>query len=183
MGMIQLRSNGEGHFEERVLKTLDAFANLVVLSVNSQQGVKLQFRTIEQDGVAVRVLDGQSFLLPGLRPAFAQKGAYLVFASSPDAIRNFRPPASGELPPASAEVPLVRLAMAGWANYLRAHRAPLADFAARANHLELAEVNRRLDRLMETLELFNTLELTLRTDPNRATITLRLRAAAPLQSP
>jgi hypothetical protein len=136
-----------------------------------------------QGPVEVRVVEGEKFLPPGLRPAFAYKGDYLVFGSSPEAILRFEPPAANDTALTADEVPLVRLALAGWAKYVRTYREPLAAFAAEAHHLDLLDVQRRLDRLLKTLELFDRIEVTQRTQSNRATVTLRLQTAAALQSP
>jgi hypothetical protein len=46
---------------------------------------------------------------------------------------------------------------------------------ADAHKLPAAEVQLRIDRLLEGLELFDTVELTQRPGPGRTTLTLRLR--------
>jgi len=179
---IQMRSSTDASIKQRVLNGLDVFLGLVVVSVNSQHSTRFQMRPLMQGDVEVRVIEGERFMPPGMQPAFAWKGDYLVFGSSPEAILRFKPPSANEAVMTSDEVPIVRLALAGWANYLRNYRELLADFAARSNRLPIADVHRRLDKLLEALDLFDTVEVTQRTRDDRSTMTLRLRMAAPLSA-
>jgi hypothetical protein len=181
-GVIQLRSSNDASIKQRVLNGLDVFLGLVVVSVNSQHATRFQMRPLMQGDVEVRVIEGEQFLPPGLQPAFAWKGDYLVFGSSPEAILRFKPPSANEPATTSDEVPIVRLALTGWTSYLRHYREPLADFAARSNRLPITDVHRRLDKLLEGLDLFDNVELTQRTRDDRSTMTLRLRMAAPLNA-
>jgi hypothetical protein len=48
--------------------------------------------------------------------------------------------------------------------------------------LPITDVHRRLDKLLEGLDLFDNVELTQRTRDDRSTMTLRLRMAAPLNA-
>ena len=91
------------------------------------------------------------------------RDGFLVLASSPESVRRFRVP-PGDSPPA-AEVPLVRVALQGWAGYLRTYREPLAAFVADAHGLPPKEVHARLDALIGSLEPFDMLEVTQRTAP------------------
>ena len=145
--------------------------------MGSQRSDSLRLRIVPEEGVEVRVIEGDH-LPPGLQPAFAWKGGYLVLASTPEAVRRFKPPCEADAvrPADDAEVPLVRLALAGWAGYLRAYRGPLTASLAEAYKLPPAEANARLDRLLDGLDLFDAVELTQRTAPGRATLTLRLKA-------
>jgi hypothetical protein len=181
-GAIQLRSSNDASVKQRILNGLDVFLGLVVVSVNSQHATRFQIRPLMQGDVEVRVIDGEQVMPPGLQPAFAWKGDYLVFGSSPEAILRFKPSFANEPAMTSDEVPIVRLALTGWANYLRNYRAPLADFAARSHQLPIADVHRRLDKLLEALDLFDKVEVTQRTRDHRSTITLRFRMAVPLNA-
>jgi hypothetical protein len=181
-GAIQLRTNGDSSIKKRVLNGLDVFVGLVVVSVNSQHATRFQMRPIMQGDVEVRVIDGERFMPPGLQPAFAWKDNYLVFGSSPEAILRFKSPSGTDPVATSDEVPIVRLALAGWANYLRNYREPLATFAAGSHHLDIADVQRRLDKLLEALDLFDKVEVTQRTQGDRATLTLRLRMVESLRA-
>jgi hypothetical protein len=180
--VLRLRPGGEGApVEQRVLDGLDFAARLAVLGYNSQRTGQLRLRRLVQDGVEMRVIDGEH-LPPGLQPAFAWKGGYLVLASTPEAVRRFVPSTQAELPAApDAEVPLVRLALQGWAGYLRTYRGPVAGYLADAYKLPATDVEARIDRLLEGLDLFDGVEVMQRTAPGRATVTVRLKTLPRLE--
>ena len=77
--------------------------------------------------------------------------------------------------PEDAEVPVIRLALQGWASYLRSYRGPVAASLADAYQLTPAEANARIDRWLEGLDLFDVVELTQRVAPGGATLTLRFK--------
>jgi len=133
--------------------------------------------------VRVVIADDSVLLREGLSRVLTDGGFEVVAqAANADelrqAVRRFKPPCEADAvrPADDAEVPLVRLALAGWAGYLRAYRGPLTASLAEAYKLPPAEANARLDRLLDGLDLFDAVELTQRTAPGRATLTLRLKA-------
>jgi hypothetical protein len=177
--VLRLRAGGTIPVEQRVLDALDLFARLSVVTYNTHRPDQIRYRMLRQDGVDVRVLENDQGFPPGLQPAFAWKDGFLVLASSPDAVRRFRAP-TGD-PPPSAEVPLLRIALSGWANYLRNYREPLATFLADAHGLPPGEVQKRLSHLLGTLEVFDVLEVTQRTGAGQAAVSVRLRTMAKMQ--
>jgi hypothetical protein len=177
--VLRLQGGDGVPVERRVLDGIDFVARLGMVAYNSQNADQVNYLTVHQGPVEVRYLESEQGFPPGLRPAFAWKGGYLVLASTPEAVRRFSPPA-GEPPATTAEVPLVRVALQGWAGYLRTYRGPLARFLADAHKVPPADVHHSLDRLLEGLEPFDVLELTQRTGPGQGTLTLRLRTLAPL---
>jgi hypothetical protein len=128
-------------------------------------------------------MENDSDLPIGLRPSIAWKGGYLVLASSPNAIRRFDPTVQDLVDTKDSDVPVMRLAVGGWASYLRMHREPIAQFAARSNNLSLSEVQNRMDRLLESLDLFEAVVTSHRTEADRATITLKVQTAKPMSKP
>lgn len=166
---------------QRVLSGLDFLVRLAVWTNNTQNVDKWKFGTTPQGDVSVYYIDGGKSLPVGVQPAFAWKGGYVVLASSPDAIRRFQPPVDADPQSTTEELPLARLAFVNWAAYLRAYREPLADYVASTHKLDRAEVRQRLDRLLESLELFDTLDVTQRIANGRATLTARLRTSEPLR--
>lgn len=176
--VLRLRPGGGGvPVQQRALDGLDFVARLVVLGYNSQRLGRLRLRVVPQGPVEVRVIEGDQWP-PGLQPAFAWKDGYLVLASTPEAVRRFQPVEPGveaTRSPEGAEVPLVRLALQGWAGYLRTYREPVAASLADAHKLPAAEVQTRIDRLLEALDLFDAIELTQRATSGRATLTLRVK--------
>jgi hypothetical protein len=175
--VLRLRPAGDGSpsVEQRALDGLDFAARLVVLTYNSQAAGLLKLRMEAQEGVEVRVIEGSR--LPGLQPAFAWKGGYLVLASTPEAVRRFVPPSKAPTADASdAEVPLMRLALQGWATYLRSYRGPVTNYVADAYHVPAAEADARVGRLIDGLDLFDAVEVVRRSAPGRAVWVVRLKA-------
>lgn len=182
--VLRLRSGGDGQpIEQRALDGLDFVARLAVIAYNSQKAGQLRMKMVGQEGVEVRVIEGDH-LPPGLQPAFAWKGGFLVLASSPDAVRRFTPPTQAmEANVAeNAEVPLLRLALQGWAGYLRTYRGPVAAFLAESKKIPKAEIDARIDRVLQGLELFDSVEVVQRTSANRATMTIRLKTLPRLEN-
>ena len=145
------------------LKGLDFLARLVAL---------------DNRDVRVRSADGTTYLTsdkvfpPGFKPAFAAKGGYVVLAGSPEGIARFTPPA-GEAAPAE-EVPLVRISVRAWKDYVKAHGPALAAFAADKKGQDAATVARQLEAVGPLLEGFEKVELVQRSAPGRTTLLLRL---------
>jgi hypothetical protein len=185
---VRLQAESAPVIEQRVLNGLNILARLIIAGVNAQTGARWHVRSVKQGEVEVRFIDweptandAEQGSAKGIRPAFACKGGYLVIASSPEALARFQPPESAEAPNSATEVPVMRLAFRGWANYLRLYQEPLARFAAKNHNLATDEVRRRFDRLAETLDLFDTMELAQRVSNGLATVTLRIKPAAPLK--
>jgi hypothetical protein len=178
MAVLRLQPAAEGDppVEQRVLDGLDFIARLAVLSYNTRQTGQLRLRLESQDGVEMRVIDGND-LPQGLQPAFAWKGGYLVLATNPDAVRRFVPPSRAAAADATdAEVPLVKIALQGWAGYLRSYRGPVSAYLANAYHVPVEEAKARVDRLAEGLEMFDNVEVVQRTTSGRAVLTVRLKS-------
>lgn len=178
--VLRLRPGSALPVEQRVFDGLDFLARFGMIAYNSQRPDQIRLQTVRQEGVEVRYLDNEQGFPPGLQPAFAWKGGYLVLASSPEAVQRFTPPKNESAP--ATDVPLLRVALQGWANYVRSYREPLAMFLADAHGIPVAEVRQRLDHLHDALGPFDVLELSHRSAPGCATLILRLRTMAELQS-
>src|SRR5262249_15361335 len=119
---------------------------------------------------------------PRFQPAFGLCHGYLVIASSPEAFRHFASLPVSPLPE-GPEVPLFRLSVKAWHQYLEAHRKTvLADIAER-NQITPEEAGRRLDGLLSVLPLFDRVEVTHRARKGLCTWTLRLQPTHPFCKP
>jgi hypothetical protein len=149
--------------EAAALKGLDFLARLAALG-NREVGVR------SADGVTY--LTSDSIFPPGFKPAFAAKGGYLVLAGSPEGIARFTPPA-GEATTAE-EVPLVRVSVRAWKDYLKTHGPAIAAYAADKKGNDAAALAGQLEAIGPLLEGFDKVELVQRSAPGRATLLLRL---------
>ena len=64
-----------------------SYARFAALSYRNQ-GKAVAPRSLRQDRTEVRYLAGEGAFPPGVQPAYALKDGYLVFASSPEAVRG-----------------------------------------------------------------------------------------------
>lgn len=177
---VRLRGDSPA-LRQRVLGGIDLVARLAILAVGTQNSTQWKVHKAKQEDVDVRYIDADKSMPAGVQPAYAWKGGYIVLASSPDAIRRFQPPAETDPPASNGDLPLARLAFANWAGYLQSYREPLVEYVADTHKLDRADVRKRLDRLVESLELFDTLDVAQHIADGRATLTLRLRTSEPLR--
>jgi len=136
-----------------------------------------------QDQVEVRHLTGEKAFPPGLEPAFAFKSGYLLVASSPEAIRTFHKAASpGGVQPMS-EVPLLRLSLTRLRQFFKDRRESLISYIAEKGKLPIAEVDRKLKNVLDSIELLDRVELTQQTAPEQHSLILHVRTTQPLRRP
>lgn len=156
--------------EQAALKGLDFFARLACLSNKG-----LRIHTEMQGPITVRSLSHATAFPPGFKPAFASKGGYILVAGSPQTLARYEPPV-GEATDAT-EVPLIRVSVAAWRTYLKAHRAEIGKFLAATKGIEPATFESQLDSILPILEGLDRMELVQRSGPDRATLILRFKEA------
>jgi hypothetical protein len=156
--------------EEAALKGLDFVARLACLSQK-----ELRIHTMKQGPVEVRYLTHPSAFPPGFRPGFAAKGGYLLVAGSPQIIERFNPPTQEATE--AAEVPILRISVAGWRAYLKEHRKGLVEYLAAMNKTDIETLSGQLDGVLPLLDALDRIELVQRSTPERATFILRLKEA------
>lgn len=155
---------------------LNSAALFAVFSYNnSRRPDALRLRSVMQDKVEVKYLENEKKFPAGLRPAFAVKAGYLVLSTSPEAVQDFSKGSSAAA--TSAEVPLLRVSLRAWGNFLKARRAALAGYLAEKDHISRAKANLQLHSLFWVLSLFDRLELSQRTGGGQVTWTLTVRVA------
>jgi hypothetical protein len=161
--------------DEAVLAAAHSAAMFAVLGHNKQHPDKpIRLRSAALDGTRVRYVEGDAFP-PGVRPAFALKGGYLVLASSPAEVERFKAAASGG-------GPLLRASLKAWRSYLAARREPLAGAMAGKDGLTRDKALAKIDALRDAIELFDRVELRQQASPGRASFTLTLTPAAPMRA-
>jgi hypothetical protein len=165
--------------DRALLSAVDSLITWVSVGYNLQHNDQLVPRTEVEDKVGVKYLVNDQLFPPGVRPAYALQGGYLVLASSPEVIRRFA--AARATPAAGAEFPLLRMSLKDLRRYVQERHGPLAQAAADKNQVSREEAERRLNGLLIGLQLFDRLEVTQRTAPGQFTLTLRVQTATPLR--
>ena len=176
-GLLAVRVRPDKGADDSVLSLVDFYARLAVV-MSRGQGKALSLKSARQDKVEVKYLDGEGIFPPGVRPAYALVDGYLVFASSPEALRRFGPARAAK---AAGEVPLLRLSAQGLSRYLAERRETLLPVVAEKNGLSNDEANRRLDGLLAGLRLLDRVEIVQSSEAGKLSLTLRVQMAQPLK--
>jgi hypothetical protein len=154
--------------EHAALKGLDFLARLASLSEKN-----LEVFEERQGQVLITGLASAAVFPPGFRPCFASKGGYLLVAGSPGTIARFDPPTN---PPTNAgEVPVLRISVAAWRDYLKTHREGLTEYLAKVNNADVAGLNAQIDGLLPLLEGLDRIEIVQRAGPDRVSLVVRLK--------
>jgi hypothetical protein len=163
------------HVDTALLKAMRFFASLAVFDHNRRTGDRVRMETAMQGDVEVSFLAGGSMLPAGLQPAMALKGGYLLWASTPEAIRRFRAE-PGELP-RGADSPLLRFSISSLVAFLQSRQEPIADFLSAQNYFPRETTRQWLGKSAQTLTLFDRFEVTQRPGQGQLLLTMRLHTS------
>jgi hypothetical protein len=175
--IIAVRVRSDKGAGEALLSAVDFYARQAQVA-HRLQGKAVTLKSLRQDDTDVKYLAGEGVFPPGVQPAYALKDGYLLFASSPEALRRFGPATGGK---SSGEVPLLRLSAKGLREYLAERRDALVPLLAEKNALTKDEAGRRLDGLAAGLGLFDRIEISQTSEAGRLSLTLRVQTAVPLK--
>jgi hypothetical protein len=149
------------------------------IAYNARHKDQLALKEEKDGGAVIRSLSGEG-LPAGFAPSFALKGGYLLLSTSPDAIRNFKPP-TGE-PKPGGEVPLARFNARGVREYLTAHGPELAKLLAGAGAGDAKVLAEQLGNLAAALEPLDAADLLTRGDDRGLKLVLRVKPIKPLKN-
>jgi hypothetical protein len=159
--------------DQALLKGIDVFAGLAVLNYNQANPKALvQLKTLMQDKIEVRYLDSDNALPRGLRPACAMKDGFLLLATSPDAILDFRAPPM--IVPAAKDAPMIRISTSELAKLLDQRRAHVVASLSNRQKMSEQDARKNLDDVIAVLNLFDQLTLSQRGGEGQAEWSLRL---------
>ncbi len=151
--------------------------NAVQFLFTAAQLAREEFKveTVTIDKTSIKCLSHATLFPSGFRLSFAVKDGYLLLASSPDAIGRFQKPKDAVFK--SDETPLLRISAKAWRDYLGKHKSGIAAFIEKATGTPAKETNNILEQIAANLEPFDRFEIGIRSDKDRATLTLRLKTA------
>jgi hypothetical protein len=179
---LRVRPGERGMAPEIALSNaVNSLATLLVFTQNSGRPGSLKLHAASQDDIEVKYLVDDERFPPGFQPTFAIKDRYALFASSPQAIRQFRKPSAPVGSALAQESPLIRVSLKGISKYLEQHRSDLIKHSAVHKQIAEEQAAHGLDNLVAGLKLFDRVELVQQPGPDRATLTLRLRMSQPLK--
>jgi hypothetical protein len=149
------------------------------VAYNVAHADQIELRQVADGNTTIRSLVNDKAFPAGFRPSFALKDGYLLLATTPEAIKAFRPPATAPKP--GGEALLARFSGTTARAYLLAHRTPLAKFLSDAGAGAEKEVLTHLDQFAAVLELFDRVELLTRGDDTSTRLIVRVTFAKPLK--
>ncbi len=171
---LRVPSGGHGARADRVLMTtLQALSVVAVLTHNRTHKDKMQIQRVTHDGVRITYFTGARKFPPGVRPAFALKGGYLVLASSPEAVRRFAANAGPQ--PAVDGVPMVRLSVPELSRMLKDRPDLTAALVGVPGEIPADH----LKEVLHGLEFFDGVDLKQYREGTHVNWVIRLRTAVP----
>lgn len=166
--------------DRAVLDGLNTAAVLALFTINSKSNADpLSLKTVTQDKVEVKYLGSDKGQAAGVQPAFALKDGYLVIASNPEAIRSFQ--LTRRDLGKNGDIPMLRASIKHMRQFIRDRLEELAEAVADKHNLDKHEARKRLQNFLTMAQLFERLEVSRRTGPDRVTIALRLRTEEALR--
>lgn len=161
----------------RIVEALNTLATLAVVGFNTKHPEAMSLGSERHGEVDVRFVNLPAGYPQDLRPAFAWKEGYLLVGSHPDAIQLFKP--QSVTSESTNVAPLIRINAQSWAKYIRKHREFAAGLLAKQDRISIDTATQQLDTALELLDLFQGIELSIRTAPGRATVSLKVKPVAP----
>src|SRR5205823_349244 len=176
---LQVRTDGPGGAEaaKSLVQAVEFGFQMARFAYNAGHADQIDLREVPDGDVVIRSLANDKAFPPGFRPSFALKGGYLLLATSPDAIKSFRPPTGAPKP--GGEAAVARFSGTSARAYLLAHRGPLAKFLSDAGAGSEKEVLTHLDQFAAVLELLDRAEVLSRADGTTTRLLVRVKFAKP----
>jgi hypothetical protein len=156
--------------DQTLYQAVHAFAGFALLDYNAKNpDATIRLQTMMQDKVEVAYLTSDKAFPAGVQPACALKEGFLIVATSPDAIANFRAQDAKTSPP--SEAPLLRLSTRELAKLLEQRR----DHILR--RLPDKDAKQHLENVISLANLFEIVTLSQHGAAGQASWTLRLAPA------
>lgn len=168
--------------DKALLSAVTFLAQLAQITHNQQNKKNpISLEKSEEGKREIHYLTGENVFPPGVQPSFALHGGYLLLASMPETIRRF-----GTAPPVGVEksngpVPLVRISVVGWRNYLQERRDNILQAMTAKNELTRAEAELRLERLLAGLQFLDRVEIRQQANRDQVVLTFALVPAQALR--
>ncbi|MFO0936083.1 MAG: hypothetical protein U0798_06150 [Gemmataceae bacterium] len=132
------------------------FARLTYNQSHAEQP-QLELKDLTIGDLKIRSFVGKS-LPPGLRPSFAIRGEYFIFASTAERIAKFSIPAADA--GMATESPLIRISGTGLRSYLKKNSAAITQAIATIKKQDADDVKSTLDQIVRFLEPIERVEVT-----------------------
>jgi len=178
--------SGEGEARTTAEKTLLQAVEFgfqtarVAYNVKHTDQIELKETKDATTGVVIKSLVNDKGFPPGFRPSFALTQGYLVLATSPEAITQFKLPAA-DATPAKGYTTLARISGTHSRAYLQTHGGKLAKFLSQIGIGEEKNLHGHIESVAAVLELVDSVDLIRRDIENGLKLELRLKPTKPLK--
>lgn len=133
--------NPDAPVDQTIVKAIHFFAGIALFEYNRTHPDPIRVKTVKQDNVEIKYLENDKVFPSGCQPALALKDGYLLLASSPEAIRQFRP-----RPPVETDaVNLLDVSLGETARWLRGRREKVIPFLAEKNQVTPQQAAQNLE--------------------------------------
>lgn len=166
--------SGEVGVDQALVKGLQFFAGLAVFEYNRTHPEPFRVKSVIRDNVEIRYLVNDKVLPAGFQPAFALKDGYLLLATTPEAISQFR---LRDISLPRGESPLFRLSPPEISRFLGQHRDLAIELLTERNKLSADQASRLLEGTRAMLDLFARVSLVRRTEDDLVSWILRVAPA------
>ncbi len=138
---------------------------------------KIRLQTLTQGKVTVVYLAHDALFPAGMQPACALKDGFLLFATSPEVIEQFR--LHEGKTPLRKDTPLVRMSAPELATLLHNRREQILGNLTAGQTMSERDAKKNLESVIALLRLFDQMTLSQHGEAGQATWTLRLSPAPP----
>jgi hypothetical protein len=162
--------------DQTLLKAVEFFAGFAVLDHNKNHPEAIiRVQSLKQGNVEVKYLSGDKAFPPGFQPACALKDGFLIFATWPEAIAEFRLRAK----PAGApkESVLLRISAPELAKLLDHRREHILSSLTAGQQMAPEKAKQNLENVIALLGLFERVTLSQHGDAGQASWIIRLSPA------
>jgi hypothetical protein len=169
---VKVRDNADGVAAEKAIGEL---INSAITAARWLSKSPLRLDVLKQDKVEIKYLVHDTAFPPGIRPAFAFKQGFLLFAGSPETIRRFSIPEKGN--DRMDEVPLFYMSAKGWRNYLSNYKNDVAGLVEKMTGTPAQKAASQIAMIADNLKAFDRFEVVVKSKPDQATLVFRLKGA------
>ena len=159
--------------DQTLFKAVGLFAGIVIRDHNSNNpNALIRVESLKQDKVEVNYLSGDKVFPPGFQPACALKDGFLLLATSPEAIAEFR--LRGKPAEEPKESMLVRISTLELARLLDQRREHILSSLTDRQQMPPSQAKQNLENVIALLGLFDRVTLSQHGDQGQASWIIRL---------
>lgn len=167
--------NQDKPVDQAIAEILRSSALLGTLAYNNSHTDKMSLKNVVREKVQITYVVNKQRFPAGVEPALALKDGYLIIASSPNVISQFRSVKTPSPPSASTEIPIIRLSLRSLRKFIEQRKEILAPYVAKNENLSKEEAQTLVKKLAANLELFDRIELSHQSSNGQVTLRLRIR--------